>query len=333
MKWSAETLAMMDHPAIAVAYEAGASGSGQPYIAMEYVDGEPIDEYCEHQRLTLEARIRLFLKVAEGVQHAHQRGIIHRDIKPSNILIKETPEGPQPKIIDFGIAKAFEGDLANQQTLTVQSSVIGSWDYMSPEQLKGKPIDIRTDVFALSMVLYKILAGILPFENPIKKASNPFFERVSEHEKGFSRPSTRLIRRPNHAKMIAANRRIPQKTLLNQLKNDLDWVILKGLEENRDHRFPTVNELIAELGRYLRSEPLWVRPPNLIYKIHKFARRNKAATIAGLVSLVAVIGGTVLGVMGLVEAREAQQKAHLEAHQSPCHQPISRRNVVVPRPP
>lgn len=308
------TLALMDHPAIAVAYEAGASDDGQPYIAMEYVDGLPIDAYCDKHQLTIEDRIKLFLKVAEGIQHAHQRGIIHRDIKPSNILIKEMEDGPQPKIIDFGLAKAFEGELANNKTLTNAHGIMGSLEYMSPEQLLGEPIDIRTDVFALTMVLHKILVGTLPQSSKTKENAHPIFSRIAQLRKGFSRPSASFMNHDEEdVEKAVAKRRTTRQKLLKQLKNDLDWVILKGLEENRDNRFPAVGDLIGDLGRFIRNEPLLVRPPSLLYKARKFAIRHKAATLAGLVSVSAVVIGIFLALSGLVEARAAQKVAKLES--------------------
>ena len=308
-----KTLAIMDHPAIALAFEAASDDKGQPYIAMEYVDGEPIDRFCDQHRLDLTQRIALFLEVAEGIQHAHQRGIIHRDIKPSNILVKLTDDGPRPKIIDFGIAKAFEGDLAAEKTLTRQSAIIGSLDYMSPEQLLGEPIDIRSDVYALTMVLHQILVGELPFANHEDNRSNPIFERVSLLGKGFSRPSTRLLKSGERAESVAANRHTTINALYQQLRSELDWVVLAGLEEDREKRFPSASDLIADLRRYLRNEPLLVRPPSLTYKVRKFAVRHKTATLAALVSVTAVLVGTVLAVAGLLQARVAQRVANLEA--------------------
>ena len=280
---------------------------------MEYVEGLPIDAFCEQNKLSLKERIQLFLKVAKGIQHAHQRGIIHRDIKPSNVLVKKTVDGFQPKIIDFGIAKAFEGDLAKEETLTQQQAIIGSLDYMSPEQLQSEPIDIRTDVFALAMLLYKILVGRLPYEPDTAGGVSSFFERINVYKEGVPRLSTCYSNNQETAADVAANRQITQKSLYQKLRDDLDWVVLKGLAYDRDQRFSSVSDLISDLERFLKGEPLLVRPPSMTYQLGKFARRHKTKTFAGLFSLVAVLTGTILATVGLLRAQRAEIKSNLEA--------------------
>jgi non-specific serine/threonine protein kinase/serine/threonine-protein kinase len=310
-----QALAAMEHPCVAKVFDAGASERGRPYFVMELVRGTPLTQYCDDHRLTVRERVALFADVCRGVQHAHQRGIIHRDLKPSNILITEVDDRPVPKVIDFGIAKATEesGDAG----VTKMGQALGTPAYMSPEQADGggADLDIRTDVYSLGILLYEVLAGALPFtDEELAKGGLQFLSILLT--KSTPRPSARLPALADTQETIAALRRTRVDVLRRTLDGELDWVVMKAIEKDRDRRYSSVGDLLRELEAFLNDQPVEARPPSFGYRAGKFIRRNRAAAGAALVALVAVLGGTVAATVGFLRARAAEAEARLEAQAS-----------------
>jgi non-specific serine/threonine protein kinase/serine/threonine-protein kinase len=306
-----QALATMDHPSISHVYDAGTTPAGRPYFVMEHVVGLPITTYCEQHAVPLAQRLDLFERVCLAVQHAHQKGLIHRDLKPSNILVTTIDGQPQPKIIDFGIAKAIGPEHADQTAITLASQFIGTPQYMSPEQagLLAPDIDTRADVYALGVILYELLIGTTPIE-PERFSGIGYAELVriiSEDEP--PRPSARLREDPGQAAQVAARRQIDPARLQRILAEDLDWIVLRAMEKERDRRYPTASALAADLQRFLRNEPVEAGPPTVGYRFGKFARRHRAVLTAGGAVAAAILLGLVLAVIGLVEARAQQRRA------------------------
>ena len=288
-----QALALMDHPAIARVFEAGSTPEGKPYFSMEYVPGIAITDYCDKHKLTLRERVELFAHVCEGVQHAHQKAIIHRDLKPSNILVSEVDGRAMPKIIDFGVAKAMAQRLTDATMLTRLGTVIGTLEYMSPEQADsaGEDIDTRADVYSLGVILYEILVGALPLDCR-KLAFGEVLRRIREEE--APRPSTKLRTLHEASALIAKNRRMEPETLGRQLRGDLDSITLKSIEKDRARRYGSPSELAADLQRYLRNEPVSAGPATVAYRARKFVSKHRwwmavaAAFVAVLVAAVTV---------------------------------------------
>jgi serine/threonine protein kinase len=265
-----QSLAMMDHPAIAKVFEAGSTPDGQPYLVMEYVPGLPITEYCDEKKLTIRERLELFIKACEGVQHAHQKAIIHRDLKPANILVVEVDGKPMPRIIDFGLAKTI-GPLTVEETvlLTQAGNFLGTPGYMSLEQADpdAQDVDTRTDVYSLGVVLYVLLTGFLPFETK-KKPVHEILKQLREEDP--PRPSTRIGQGKDASRLSAATRRTGTGELVSLLRGDLDCIAMKALEKDRNRRYGTPSELAADLGRYLNNEPVAARPASASYRLGKY---------------------------------------------------------------
>jgi serine/threonine protein kinase/tetratricopeptide (TPR) repeat protein len=310
-----QALAMMDHPCIAKVFDAGATERGRPYFAMEYVQGVPITEHCDTQRLSIRDRLELMLKVCDGVQHAHQKAIIHRDIKASNVLVTIQDGQAVPKIIDFGVAKATSQRLTDRTMYTELGQLIGTPEYMSPEQaeMTGQNIDTRTDVYSLGVLLYVMLVGELPFESgELRRAGfDEIRRRIREDEP--PRPSSRLKAMGDRAERIAQSRRTSAPKLQNQLRGDLDWIIMKALEKDRTRRYEAASELASDIKRHLRSEPVLASPPSATYRVRKFVNRHRRGVLAaGLVTLAVLLGivGTTIGMMRALKAeRVASQEA------------------------
>jgi serine/threonine protein kinase/tetratricopeptide (TPR) repeat protein len=306
-----QALALMDHPNIARVFEAGATAHGRPYFAMEFVKGIPITEYCDTHRLTTEERLRLFSAVCQGVQHAHQRGVIHRDMKPSNVLVTVQDDRPVPKIIDFGVAKATSQRLTERTLFTELGQWIGTPEYMSPEQaeMTGLDIDTRTDVYSLGVVLYELLVGAQPFDSTTLREAgfDEMRRRIREDEP--PRPSTRASSLGNTSTVAANRRRTDLGALVRQLRGDLDWIVMKALEKDRTRRYSSPAELAADIGRFLRNEPVDASPPTTIYRLKKFVRRNRVAVAAGSLVFAALLIGIVGTTVGLVRAQRQAEAA------------------------
>ena len=289
-----QALAMMDHAGIAKVFDAGATDQGRPYFVMELVRGIPITTYCDENKLATRNRLDLFISVCQAVQHAHQKGIIHRDIKPSNILVTLQDGAPIPKVIDFGIAKATQGELTDKTIHTQLQQFVGTPAYMSPEQaeLSGLDIDTRSDIYSLGVLLYELLTGMTPFESKELLKSGLDEMRRTLREKEPVSPSTRLATLPGDMRTTAAQRRSSDAArLLQQLKGDLDWIVMKCLEKDRSRRYETANGLAADLKRHLANEPVVARPPSAIYKFQKAIRRNKLAFSAASAVALSLIAG------------------------------------------
>jgi non-specific serine/threonine protein kinase/serine/threonine-protein kinase len=310
-----QALALMDHPAIAKVFDVGTTENGRPWFAMEYVEGEPITVYCDRQRLTTRNRLELFLSVCAGIRHAHQKGIVHRDLKPSNVLVGHTDGLATPKIIDFGVAKALHQQLTEKTFFTQLGTVIGTPEYMSPEQAgtTGVDVDTRTDVYSLGVLLYELLVGALPFDpNELRSAGfEEICKRIREEEP--SKPSTRLATRDDEGRESARNRDTDQRSLERQLRGDLDWIAMKALEKERARRYGSVDELASDIRHHLADEPVMAGPPSAAYRLHKFFRRHRVGVVAASLILLALIGGVIGTTYGLLRARQAESKARAEA--------------------
>jgi eukaryotic-like serine/threonine-protein kinase len=276
-------------------FDGGATPEGRPFFAMEYVKGEPITSYCVRRRLTLQPRIDLFLEVCDGVQHAHQKGIIHRDLKPSNILVTERDNRPVPKIIDFGVAKAMTQSLADRTLYTELGALIGTPEYMSPEQadMSGLDVDTRTDVYALGVVLYELLTGVLPFDSKYLRDRPLDDIRRTIREVDPSRPSTRLasiIKQRSDSPTSVATSATP-----GELRGDLDWITMKALEKDRTRRYGSASDIAADLRRHLDNLPVLASTPSTVYRMGKFVRRHHigVAISAVLVVLLVVFAATM----------------------------------------
>jgi len=305
-----QSLAIMDHPAIAKVFDAGSTPQGQPYFVMEYVPGLPITEYCDQKRLKIRDRLELFIQACEGVQHAHQKAIIHRDLKPANILIVEVDGKAVPRIIDFGLAKAATPRPADETLYTQYGQFIGTPGFMSPEQIDPdiKDIDTRTDVYSLGVILYVLLTGLQPFETQRQRPPlDQWLRRLREEEPPHL--SAKLSEDRENADTIAAARSTERKHLVSLLRGDLEWIAGKALERERERRYGTPSELAADLRRYLNHEPVMARPASAAYQIRKFVRRHRvAAAVIAMVGVLAIAASSA-ALIAVREKHEAEYQA------------------------
>ena len=298
-----QSLAIMEHPAIAKVFDAGTTPQSQPYLVMEYVDGPPITEYCDQKRLPIRERLKLFLQVCEGVQHAHQKAIVHRDLKPSNILVVEVNRKPMARIIDFGLAKAAVPTKSGESFLTRAGTFLGTPGYMSPEQANPESLDVdtRTDVYSLGVVLYELLTGLLPFDTTQwqKQSLGEILRLLRESDPQRPSAKVRLNRETSRARVEA--RCTDLSALTTVLKGDLDWVTMKALEKDRERRYGTVAELASDIECYLGNRPVIARPASGTYRFRKYLQRHGVA--------VAVAAGAFV-VLAAFATTEAVQLRH-----------------------
>jgi serine/threonine protein kinase len=303
-----QALAMMDHPDIARVFDAGSTDAGRPFFVMEFVDGVPITKFCDDHSLSMDARLWLFARVCLALQHAHQKGIIHRDLKPSNILVALHDGAPAPKVIDFGIAKATSGRLTEATLVTGFDQFIGTPAYMSPEQaeLRDLDIDTRSDVYSLGVLLYELLTGRPPYDpQSLVRAGIAEIRRIIR-EVDPPRPSTRVSTLAGADRdTVARLRRAAPTKLRSALTGDLDWIVMRCLEKDRDRRYSTAHELADDVRRHLRSEPVVARPPHTLYRIQKFVARNRLVCASAAAVAAALLIGTVVSVRQAVLATRA----------------------------
>jgi eukaryotic-like serine/threonine-protein kinase len=288
-----QALAMMDHPHIARVLDAGTTATGRPYFVMELVRGRPLVQFCDQERLSIEQRLELFGQVCRAVQHAHGKGVIHRDLKPSNVLVARHDGRPHAKVIDFGIAKAIGPGRADDATLTAEHQVLGTLQYMSPEQAAGSAdVDTRADVWSLGAVLYELLTGTTPVRS--EELSDGGLDQLRRafamHEP--PRPSTR-IRELHDAATTADHRSVEPGRLVPRLRGDLDWIVMKAIERDRGRRYATVDGLAADIAAHLAGEPVTAAPPSASYRLRKLVRRHAAAVASGLAVLLVLLAGLI----------------------------------------
>jgi serine/threonine protein kinase len=308
-----QALALMDHPHIAKVFDGGRT-SGRPYFVMELVKGIPITRYCDEHRLTPRQRLELFSPVCQAIQHAHQKGIIHRDVKPSNVLVAPYDGKPVVKVIDFGVAKATGQRLTERTLFTGFGAVVGTLEYMSPEQaeLNNQDIDTRSDIYSLGVLLYELLTGTTPLtkERLRQAAFTEMLRAIREEEP--PRPSTRLSS-SGTLPSIAASRQMEPAKLTRLVRGELDWIVMKALEKDRNRRYETANSFVLDVQRYLDGEPVQAVPPRAGYRLRKFVRRNKGPVIAVGVVLLVLLAGVVGTALGLIEAKRQERIALNEA--------------------
>jgi WD40 repeat protein/tetratricopeptide (TPR) repeat protein len=311
-----QALAIMDHPNIARVFDAGTTeahgsqsvGLGRPFFVMELVKGVPITRFCDEHRLTPRQRLELFVPVCQAVQHAHQKGVIHRDLKPSNVLVALYDDRPVPKIIDFGVAKAAGQALTEQTLHTGFGAVVGTFEYMSPEQASFNQLDVdtRSDIYSLGVLLYELLTGSPPFSaKELEKAGVLELLRVIR-EREPPRPSTKLST-AERLPTLAASRGMEPKRLTALVRGELDWIVMKCLEKERSRRYETANALALDLQRYLADERVQACPPSAGYRLRKFVRRNRGAVVAVSLVVLALIGGIIGTTWQAVRATRAAE--------------------------
>ncbi len=318
-----QALAMMDHPGIAKVFDAGATAAGRPFFVMELIAGIPVTQFCDEHRLRTGERLQLILDVCSAVQHAHQKGIIHRDLKPSNILVTSPGERPEIRVIDFGIAKAIAPETSGGTIRTQLDQFIGTPAYMSPEQacLDGQDVDTRADIYALGVLLYQLLTGTTPLESRTsQKASLDEIRRIIRDEEP-SPPSTAVGRlKGDLLTRVLKTRKTALRELSLLLRRDMDWIVMKALEKDRNRRYETANALAMDIRRYLNGEPVQARPPSFSYRAGKFIRRRKGPVLAAAAVLVTLVGGLAASTTMYVREKAAlssesaaRRKAETEA--------------------
>jgi WD40 repeat protein/serine/threonine protein kinase len=306
-----QALAMLSHPNVAKVLDAGMTENGRPYFAMEHVPGIPLTQYCDEHRFTTQQRLELFIPICQAVQHAHQKGIIHRDLKPTNILIMLVDGKPVPKVIDFGIAKATNQALTQHTLFTQTGALIGTPEYMSPEQAQtsGLDVDTRTDIYSLGVILYELLTGTLPLDpKSLREAGLDGMARMIKTAEP-QKPSTRLMTLAGAHKpdtTIGQTRNL--QTLGRELRGDLDWIVLKAIEKDRSRRYETANGLAMDIQRHLDNEPVLARPPSTAYRFQKAFARNRVAISAAMAVGAALLVGLSVSVWQAVRATHAEHE-------------------------
>ena len=309
-----QALAMMSHPNVAKVLDAGATETGRPYFVMEYVHGEPITAYADRHKLTIRQRLELFIQACDAVQHAHQKAIIHRDLKPSNILVTTVSDKPHVKVIDFGVAKAVSQRLTERTLFTETGQLVGTPEYMAPEQAESSMLDVdtRADVYSLGVVLYELLSGALPFEaKTLRSGGYNEIQRIIR-EVDPPRPSTRLSKLGKAADEVARLRQTPLDSLERQLKRELEWIPLMALRKDRAQRYTTVTELAHDVENYLADRPLRAGPESAAYRARKFFRRNKTGVAASAAMVFLLLAGITATTWQAVRATRAEARTRAE---------------------
>ncbi len=329
-----QALALMDHPNIARVLDAGTTASGWPYFVMELVKGIPITRFCDEQRFSVRERLELFMPVCNAIQHAHQKGIIHRDLKPSNVMVALYDGKPVPKVIDFGVAKAMGQRLAERTLHTKLGAMVGTQEYMSPEQaeLNQLDIDTRSDIYSLGVLLYELLTGTTPLSREALRqaAFEEVLRRIREEEPPT--PSQRLGTSQEKLPTISAQRKLAPEKLTKMVQGDLDWMVMKALDKDRNRRYETANGFALDIQHFLNEEPVAAGPPTLRYRLRKSLRKHRAAIaiIVGFVTLLtlASVVSTGLAVWArhaqitAEKANKAAQKAQRETQDAYSHMQI-----------
>ena len=298
-------LAAMSHRSIAKVFDAGATEGGLPYFVMELVEGLPITDYCDKHRLELKERLRLFQQVCAAVQHAHQKGLIHRDLKPGNVLVVREGDDAVPKVLDFGLVKATNRDLLSVTLATEKDRILGTPEYMAPEQAAGdgEVIDVRADVYSLGVILYELLSGTLPFTTEELRSAGQLEALRIIREKEPTKPSTRLASTKNLIASVASRRRSTAAKMMRDLRGDLDWVVLKAISKEPERRFASANSLAEDIERFLCFEPTLASRPSLNHRLRKFCRRHRTTTIFTMV-VAALLSASLVAIWN--ESRATQ---------------------------
>jgi len=313
-----QALALMDHPNVAKVFDAGATESGRPYFVMELVEGPTITDFCDQRSFSTQERLQLFTQVCHAVQHAHQKGTIHRDLKPSNILVVLCDGKPEPRVIDFGIARATEDSPAEKTRLTQIGQWVGTLPYMSPEQVgsHSRDIDTRSDIYSLGVVLYELLTGVTPLdEERLAKAARQEVERIIRQDEPPT-PSTRLQTLGGRLTEVAHRRNTEPGALGRQLRSDLDWIVMMALEKDRTRRYESASALAEDIRRHLDHEPVRAAAPSAIYRFRKFARRNKVVFATTIAIAVTLLTGAIISTWQAVRASRAERTARTESSRS-----------------
>ena len=312
-----QALALMDHPNIARVLDAGETDTGRPFFAMELVDGEPITDYCDRKNLSIPKRLRLFLKICQAIQHAHHKGVIHRDVKPSNVLVCDQHESTElndttVKVIDFGVAKSIKDDVLDSLVRTGHTEVVGTPLYMSPEQANASQegnIDTRTDVYSLGVLLYELLTGVTPFDKSDMRAAGDGEIRRIICDVDPPLPSERLMNLSDSLSDSAAKRSTTSRGLSNSIRGELDWIIGKAMEKDRQRRYETANALASDVERYLNDEVIEARRPSMWYRARKFSRKHRSTFAIASCFLLLLTSGAIGGVWLAARATTAERLA------------------------
>jgi non-specific serine/threonine protein kinase/serine/threonine-protein kinase len=305
-----QALALLDHPSVAKVLDAGTTDDGRPYFVMEYVPGAPITQYCDENQMTFRQRISLFLEVCHAIQHAHQKGLIHRDIKPGNVIVTEHDGVAVPKVIDFGVAKATGAGAMPVAKFTGAGQLIGTLEYMSPEQVDARDIDTRSDVYALGLLLYELLVGVLPFDAATldDRGVDAMIRVIRDSEP--PRPSDRVSTMGDRSMVTARRRGTEPRSLARALRGDIDWVVMKALEKDRERRYESAAGLSSDLSRYLSNQPVAARPPSALYRMQKFVRRHRVGVATSAVVVASLIA--VAAITAVQSARVTRERDRAE---------------------